>query len=112
MAKKQPTFEEKLMELEGLIRKMEGGILPLDETLKAYEDGMKLSKKSWGEYYVSFFPLGEPVEGLTLSGFQYPLNDFRLALREASLTISNRIVDDYAEVHFKNGDLVVMITTD
>ena len=44
MAKKQPTFEEKLMELEGLIRKMEGGSLPLDETLKAYEDGMKLSK--------------------------------------------------------------------
>ena len=32
------------MELEGLIRKMEGGSLPLDETLKAYEDGMKLSK--------------------------------------------------------------------
>ena len=76
------------------------------------EDGMQLSKKSWGEYYVSFFPLGEPVEGLTLSGFQYPLNDFRLALREASLTISNRIVDDYAEVHFRSGDLVVMITTD
>ena len=44
MAKKQPTFEEKLMELEGLIRKMESGSLPLDETLKAYEDGMKLSK--------------------------------------------------------------------
>ena len=44
MAKKQPTFEEKLMELEGLIRKMEGGSLPLDETLKAYEDCMKLSK--------------------------------------------------------------------
>ena len=76
------------------------------------EDGMKLSKKNWGEYYVSFFPLGDPVEGLTLFGFQYPLNDFRLALREASLTISNRIVDDYAEVHFKSGDLVVMITTD
>lgn len=45
MAKKQATFEEKLMELEGLIRKMEGGSLPLDETLKAYEAGMKLSKE-------------------------------------------------------------------
>lgn len=44
MAKKQATFEEKLLELEALIRKMEGGNLPLDETLKAYEDGMKLSK--------------------------------------------------------------------
>ena len=44
MAKKQATFEEKLMELEGLIRKMEGGSLPLDETLKAYEEGIRLSK--------------------------------------------------------------------
>ena len=45
MARKQATFEEKLMELEDLIRKMEGGSLPLDETLKAYEAGMKLSKE-------------------------------------------------------------------
>ena len=44
MAKKQASFEDRLTELEGLIRKMEGGSLPLDETLKAYEDGMKLSK--------------------------------------------------------------------
>lgn len=44
MAKKQQTFEEKLQELEELIRKMEGGALPLDETLKAYETGMQLSK--------------------------------------------------------------------
>ena len=44
MAKKQATFEDKLMELEELIRKMEGGNLPLDETLKAYEAGMQLSK--------------------------------------------------------------------
>lgn len=44
MARKQATFEEKLMELEDLIRKMEGGSLPLDETLKAYEEGIRLSK--------------------------------------------------------------------
>ena len=44
MAKKQATFEEKLMELENLIRRMEGGSLPLDETLKAYEEGVRLSK--------------------------------------------------------------------
>ena len=44
MARKQATFEEKLTELEELIRKMEGGSLPLDETLKAYEEGIRLSK--------------------------------------------------------------------
>lgn len=45
MPKKQATFEEQLMELENLVRKMEGGNLPLGEALAAYEEGMKLSKK-------------------------------------------------------------------
>ena len=44
MAKKQPSFEEKLLELEALVRKMEEGSMPLAETLSAYEAGMKLSK--------------------------------------------------------------------
>ena len=45
MAKKQASFEEKLMELEGLVKKMEGGSLPLSEALAAYEEGMKLSRQ-------------------------------------------------------------------
>lgn len=45
MAKKQASFEEKLMELEGLVRSMESGSLPLSEALAAYESGMKLSKQ-------------------------------------------------------------------
>lgn len=49
MAKKQATFEEKITELETLIRKMEGGNLPLDEQLKSYEAGMKLSKELTAE---------------------------------------------------------------
>ena len=44
MPKKQATFEEQLLELEALVRKMEGGSLPLNETLSAYEAGMKLAK--------------------------------------------------------------------
>ncbi len=45
MAKKQPTFEEKMLELEGLVRKMESGSLPLSEALAAYEAGMRLSRQ-------------------------------------------------------------------
>ena len=44
MSKPTQTFEEKLNELENLVRKMEGGSLPLNETLAAYEAGMQLSK--------------------------------------------------------------------
>ena len=45
MAKKQATFEDRLLELEELVKKMEGGSLPLTESLAAYEEGMKLSKQ-------------------------------------------------------------------
>ena len=45
MAKKQATFEEKLLALEALVQKMEGGNLPLEDTLKCYEEGMQLSKE-------------------------------------------------------------------
>lgn len=44
MTKKQPSFEERLDELEALVRKMEEGSLPLNETLAAYETGMQLSR--------------------------------------------------------------------
>lgn len=39
------TFESKLNELEALVRKMESGSLSLDETLNAYEAGMKAAKE-------------------------------------------------------------------
>ena len=43
MASQEPTFEDRLVALENLVRKMEGGGLSLDESLTAYEAGMKLS---------------------------------------------------------------------
>ena len=45
MEKKQQSFEDRLTDLEELVRKMEGGSLPLSEALAAYEAGMKLSKQ-------------------------------------------------------------------
>lgn len=40
---KTPTFEEGLERLENIAGQMERGELPLDELLKLYEEGMKLS---------------------------------------------------------------------
>ncbi len=45
MAKKTLSFEDKLLSLEALVDKMENGNLPLEESLKAYEAGMQLSKE-------------------------------------------------------------------
>jgi exodeoxyribonuclease VII small subunit len=40
----QPTFETHLKQLEGLVAKVESNQLPLEESLAAYEEGMKLVK--------------------------------------------------------------------
>ena len=43
--KKTPAFEEGLERLEKLVGQMEQGELALDELLKLYEEGMKLSRE-------------------------------------------------------------------
>ncbi|MEA3486838.1 MAG: exodeoxyribonuclease VII small subunit [Thermodesulfobacteriota bacterium] len=42
MAEKK--FEKALEELEGIVKKMEEGNMPLEESLKAFEEGIKLSR--------------------------------------------------------------------
>lgn len=41
---KQISFEEALAALEDITRQLEGGSLSLDESIKAYEQGMELKK--------------------------------------------------------------------
>ncbi len=42
---KETTFEEKIKELETIATELESGNLNLDESMKKFEDGMKLSKE-------------------------------------------------------------------
>jgi len=41
---KTPDFEQALVELEGLVERLERGDLPLDEALKAFERGVALTR--------------------------------------------------------------------
>lgn len=41
---KNKTFEEALQELEGIVNRLEQGDLPLEEALKFFEEGVKLSR--------------------------------------------------------------------
>jgi exodeoxyribonuclease VII small subunit len=45
MAEKKQTFETSLQELEKIVRRLEDGDLPLEESLKLFEDGVKLSRE-------------------------------------------------------------------
>lgn len=40
----EKSFEENLEKLKGLVRSLQSGELTLDESLKAFEEGIKLSK--------------------------------------------------------------------
>ena len=43
-AQPKPTFEASLQELEGVVKEMEGGDLPLERALELFERGMTLSE--------------------------------------------------------------------
>ncbi|MDD5011908.1 MAG: exodeoxyribonuclease VII small subunit [Phycisphaerae bacterium] len=43
--KPAPSFEKGLKQLEELVKKMESGEIPLEEALKMYEEGIRLSRE-------------------------------------------------------------------
>ena len=43
--KRPESFEAKLAELEALVRQIEQGSMPLDKSLEAFEEGVKLAKE-------------------------------------------------------------------
>lgn len=45
MNEKKKTFEASLQELEKIVRRLEDGDLPLEESLKLFEDGVRLSRE-------------------------------------------------------------------
>jgi len=70
-----------------------------------------LQKEKQHGKYVSFFPLENTVEDLTLKGFKYPLKKYCLRNLEG-LGVSNEIVDDVAEVSWTKGILVMIQSQD
>lgn len=70
-----------------------------------------LKKKEQFGTYVSFFPLGDCVENLTLRGFKYPLTNHRMGNTDG-LTVSNEIQEEEASVSFTGGTVIMMMTKD
>ncbi|SIQ86174.1 exodeoxyribonuclease VII small subunit [Marinobacterium stanieri] len=44
-AKSAPDFEHSLQQLEGLVEQLEQGDLPIEDALKAFEQGVKLTRE-------------------------------------------------------------------
>lgn len=61
--------------------------------------------------YISFLPLTETVEGLTLNGFKYPLENKELHLG-TSLCISNELVKETGTLELTKGALICVESHD
>ena len=63
--------------------------------------------------YLSFIPLTERVEGITLTGFKYPLNGKTITIgREAGLCVSNELVEETGCISFDSGLLICVESGD
>ncbi|MGN8632300.1 thiamine diphosphokinase [Blautia sp. HCP3S3_G3] len=76
------------------------------------ESGTRLERTGQFGKYVSFFPVGGDVDGLTLRGFKYPLDGYRLTAADSGLTVSNEIQDEWAEVQYERGSLLMIMSRD
>ena len=64
----------------------------------------------WGRY-ISFLPLTEHVDGITLTGFKYPLFDKDIEIG-TSLCISNELTGEEGTITFTDGVLIVVESHD
>ena len=85
----------------------------IDEHNRIYLINKEITLKKDEAYgnYVSLIPLTSIVEGLTLTGFKYPLDNYDLPIG-TSLGVSNEIVEDIAKIKMKKGILIVIESKD
>lgn len=87
-------------------------IMDANNYIRLVKSGTVLKKKGQFGKFVSFFPLGGDVKGLTLEGFKYPLNEYCLTVSDSGLTVSNEIKEEKAMVTFTSGTLMMIMSRD
>ena len=89
---------------------VDAAILDPCNLIRVIQGGLRL-RKGPGREYVSVYALSEKVEGLTMTGFAYPLAD-RLLARTDTVGTSNEITEETAEIRFTSGTLLVIRAKD
>lgn len=87
-------------------------ILDANNYITLIESGTVLKRKDRFGKYVSFFPVGGDVRGLTLEGFKYPLDKYHLTAADSGLTVSNEFAADTARVTYEAGTLMMIMSRD
>ncbi|MFI3207793.1 MAG: thiamine diphosphokinase [Eubacteriales bacterium] len=75
--------------------------------IRLIESNILMKKEEAFGQYFSVFSLGGMVEGLSISGSKYPLNNHEL-LPYDSLSVSNEFKDDILKITYKSGILIFM----
>lgn len=91
---------------------LEISIMDANNYITLVESGTVLRRKTQFGKYVSFFPAGGDVKGLTLEGFKYPLDKHYLMATDCGLTVSNEIIEETARITFETGELMMVMSRD
>jgi len=102
------------LELLSLGDKLGAEVVVVDERnyISLIPSGTALARKSQFGRYVSFFPVGGDVTGLTLTGFKYPLTRHHLTVTDSGLTLSNEITGENGTVTYDSGSLLMIQSKD
>lgn len=84
-------------------------ILDNNNLIQMVNNNMRIPFKK--NYFVSIIPLSEKIEGLTLDGFKYPLNNVTVE-RGSTLCVSNEIIEDVGIIKLNNGSAIVFVSKD
>lgn len=89
------------------------GAYLLDENnrIRLTDKPLILKKDSQFGKYVSLFAVGGEVKELTLEGFYYPLDHYRMTAFDA-LGVSNELKEETGKISFSEGILMVMESKD
>lgn len=86
-------------------------ILDSQNAITLLDRGIVIPRDRQFGKYVSFFTMGDKVEGVTLKGFKYPLKEYTL-VNSDEIGVSNEILEERAEIAFRSGIVLMIMSKD
>lgn len=86
-------------------------IIDNNNHIKIISDNADVEIRYVKNHFVSLVPVTETIEGLTLEGFKYPLDNVKVK-RGSALLISNEITRDEGRIILKKGTALVFVSKD
>jgi thiamine pyrophosphokinase len=86
-------------------------IIDRNNQIYAVSAGVHHLNKIDHKKYISFIPISQHIEDLTLTGFKYPLKNCHISLG-STLCISNELINNHGTFSFTSGILLVIRSSD